>query len=284
MAIDFPTGLGNITYEYDYFSGSQVLVYFEDVLVDDCVRIAWSVQQNRQPIYGYASQYFNALADGNIIGAGSFWIAFKEAAYIPIILRHIASRRDVEDPLFASPAATPRNGARHHSGLLESAQEWQGGTQEGGARQAGTVTRADVQRLMEAEARDPENADIAQLLRGYSINISAMSDREFENAAEVFEDAIWYGGNSRRSGRSDAMSGNYAGGEIEDERAIAIRRADQFPPFDILVTFGDMNTPAANHTVVRLVDTVITNTQFGPVEPSGEPLYVQFDFICRNMM
>jgi hypothetical protein len=282
--IDFPVGLGNITYEYDYYTGSSTLVYFEEVLVDDIVRIAWAVSQNREPVYGYASQYFNALADGVIIAGGSFWIAFKEAGYIPIILRYVSSRRDQGDPMFASPALTPRRGGAHSSGLIQSAQEWQGGVSEGGARRAGTVQRADVERLMRAEAAGSSDAELQRVLNQYAVNISAMSDRQFEDLSETFEDAIWYGGNSPRTGRADAMSGNFGGGEIEDERFLAIRRADQFPPFDIVVTFGDMNTPAANHTIQRLTDCVITQTRFGPIESSGEPVYVQFDFIARNMM
>jgi len=284
MPIDFPTGLGNVTYEYDYFSGAQTLVYFEEVCVDDIVRIAWAVSQQRQPIYGYASQYFNAVADGVVSAGGSFWIAYKEAAYIPAILRHISSRRGPGEPLFGSPAIRPQSGVNTHSGLLQSSEIWQGDTQEGGARQAGVVQRADIELLMRAEAAGEDDAELARTLDRYRINIAAMSDREFEDMSETFEDAVWYGGNSQRSGRADAMSGNFSGGEVEDGAFLAIRRADQFPPFDIIVTFGDMNEPAANHTVQRLTDCIITDTTFGPIEPSGEPLYVQFDFIARNMM
>lgn len=284
MPIEFPDGLGRITYEYDYFSGSSTQVFFEDVLVDDIVRIAWSVSQNRQPIYGYASQYYNALADGIVIAGGSFWIAYKEAAYIPTILRYISARRDINDPMFASPAMSPRSGSGHHSGLIQSAQEWQGGIQEGGARQTGVIQRANIERIMRAESLGADDAELQRTLQQYAINIAAMNDREFEDLAEVFEDALWYGGNSERSGRADAMSGNFAGGEVEDARFLAIRRADQFPPFDVIITFGDMNNPAANHTLQRLTDVVITDTQFGPIESSGEPVYVQHNFIARNMM
>jgi hypothetical protein len=284
MAIDFPVGLGNITYEYDFFAGNQTLIYFEDVLVDDAVRIAWQCSQQRTPIYGYASQYFQALAAGVIIGSGSLWVAYKEAAYIPVILRHVCSRRSDGDPMYSSPALSPRSGSAHHSGLIQSSRLWQGSTMEGGARQAGIVKRADIERLMRAEAAGASDADIQRILAEYQINISALNDRDFEDLAETFEDAIWYGGNNPRSGRGDAMSGNFGGGSIEDARFLAIRRADQFPPFDIIITFGDMNNSAANHTVQRLVDVTITNTVFGPIEPDGTPLYVQYDFILRNMM
>ena len=200
------------------------------------------------------------------------------------ILRYVSERRNLSDPLFASPALTPQPGSQHHTGLAQSAAEFQGDLGEGNVRQSGVVQRANVEALMRLEGTDAEDEELQRVLSGYSINISAMSDREFEDMAEVFEDAVWYGGNSPRSGRSDAMSGNYRGGALEDERFLALRRADQFPPFDIIVSFGDMNSPAANHTLQRLTDCVITETQFGPIQPSGEPIYVQFNFIARNMM
>jgi hypothetical protein len=286
MPINFPEGLGNTVYEYDYFTGSQCLVYFEDVLVDDLVRIGWTINQRREPIFGYASQYWNAVADGIVIAGGSFWVAYKEAAYIPVILRHISARRDPNSEFFASPALTPQSGSEHDTGLIESAREWRGRGEDGertGPR-SGTVQRADIQRLMQAEARGADDEELQRILHQYSINLAAMSDRDFEDIAETFEDAIWYGGNSQRSGRRDAMSGNFLGGEVEDERFLAIRRADQFPPFDILITFGDINNASANHTVQRLTDCIITSTSFGGVEASGEPIYVQFDFMARNMM
>lgn len=284
MVANFPVGLGHIVYESDYFCGANVLCYFEDVLVDDVVRIAWSVNQSRQPIYGYASQYFNALAAGVVIAGGSIWVAFKEAAYIPVILRHICSRRDGTDDLYASPAETPASGISTSTNLPDSAATWQGEMTDGNVRMTGLSRRASIERLMQAEAQNPNGADLQQFLTRYAVNISAMSDREFEDLAETFEDALWYGGNSMRSGRRDAMSGNFRGGELSDEAFLGVRRADQFPPFDIILAYGDMNTNASNHTLHRLIDVTITDTQNGPIEPSGEPLYVQYNFIARNVM
>jgi hypothetical protein len=284
MSTDFPSGLGQSTYEFDYYCGSNVLTYFEDILVDDIVRIAWSVQQNRTPIWGYASQYFNALASGVIIGGGSFWIAFKEAGYIPIILRHLSERRDPDDPFYSSPAVTPRSGREESSGLVQSAQTWEGTYDFGDARRAGRASRENIERMTRREAQTPDDADAQAASTRYAVQLAAMNDRDFENEAEMFEDAIWYGGNSAHNGRSDVLSGNYNGGELSDETFETLRRADQFPPYDIIVTFGDMNNSAANHTVVRLMDVTITNTQFVGIEPTGEPIIVQYDFLCRAIM
>lgn len=286
MTVGFPPALGNIIYEYDYFAGSQCIVYFEDVLVDDIVRIAWGVTQNRQPIYGYASQYWSAVAAGTVIGAGSFWTAYKEAAYIPIILQHISSNRDPADQFFSTPALLPFSGGVAALPLTESASVWESNTQDGGARMAGRVSRRnDIQRLMQTADANPDDATAQSEMTQYAINVMALPDRAFEDAAEFFEDAVWYGGNrDMAGGRNAVASGNWGGGEMTEEQAIATRRADQYPPFDILVTFGDINNPAANHTVQRLMNTIITDTKFINIETSGEPIIVQYDFIFRSMM
>ena len=78
------TTLGNntVAYEFDYFSASQMSIYIGNILIDDISSIQFTVSQSKRPIYGYASQYFHTLADGQIIVEGQFSIPFKEADYI----------------------------------------------------------------------------------------------------------------------------------------------------------------------------------------------------------
>jgi hypothetical protein len=280
---NFPLGLGDISYEFDYFAGSQCLVYFEQVLVEDCVRIAWSVQQNRTPVYGYASQYYNALGAGVIMVTGSFFIAFKEAAYIPVILRHVSRTQDLME--YATPALGPGRvrGLHHATGLVESAVEWEavGGKDTEGL--SGAAQRLSIERMIQAAALSPDDPEVQAELQQLALQLDAIDDQGFEDIAERFEDALWYGGNERGGGRSELTSGNFAGGEMTELQRAAIRRADQFPPFDIIVTFGDINTPESNHTLHRIMDVSIVNTEFGGIEPTGEPIYVRYDFIARNV-
>lgn len=284
MSINFPPQMGRVIYEYDYFAGSQVMVYFDDVLVDDICRIAWGVTQNRQPIYGYASQYWAAVAAGVVIGGGSFWIAFKEAVYIPAILSHIGSRRDGSEDVFPSPARLPEDSRLVTSSLARSANIFEGTVEEGDVRQSGSIIRANIERTLHANTQNPDDAETQARLMQYAANIAALPDREFENMAEFFEDAVWYGGGSagENRGRTQAASGNWSGGETNEETLLAHRRADQYPPFDIIVTFGDINTAASNHTVIRLTDVIISDTKFVGIEATGEPIAVQYDFIFRN--
>lgn len=282
MAIQFPRNLGNIIYEYDYFSGSQCLVYFEHILLDDCVRIGFNVEQQRRPLFGYASQYYNALAAGVVMVTGSFWIGFKEAAYVPVILKTLTDARIHGDAGEFFGTAAVATGDVHATGVTDSFGLADAAMVAG---EGFEVERSGVERLMEAAAADDQSATTARALTSVITQLGALSDSEFEGYAEIFEDAIWYGGNRPQDGRGDAFSQNLASGQsTTDEEFLAYRRADQFPPFDILVTFGDINTQSANHTVHRLMDVTITGTEFSGIEPTGEPVMVRYDFIGRNMM
>jgi len=283
MVGDFPTGpgsLGNITYEYDYFAGSQVLVYFAQVLVDDIVRIAWNVQQARTPVYGYASQYYSALGAGTIIVHGSFWIAFKEAAYIPIILETVTNGMNPSNLVSESPAILPSRGNidTPDTELRESSRLWESGPGGGGR-----TTRENIERLIQRR-HDHGDSDIdTRSLANLLTQLGAASDRQFENVAEVFEDILWYGPN-RGEGRESAFSANRGYGIGLATLALKTRRADQFAPFDIIITFGDINTPQANHTLYRILDATITSHEFGGIEPTGEPIFCRYDFVARNVI
>lgn len=279
MTIDFPDGLGRTIYEYDYYSGSNVLVYAEHVLIDDCVRIGWNVQQNRQPIWGYASQYFNAVASGVIMVNGSFWVAFKETAYMPAILNEVMRGRGFWESgeMYGSPGLGP-GGTMGYLAAGETENPDAPGT-----RAPQYVQRASVERLMHAAEQDADSLEVARSLSELTTQLGAMSDTEFEDVAERFEDVVWYAGNRQENQRPEGMSGNinWTGRETDD---LFSRRLDQYPPIDLLVTFGDMSTTAANHTVHRISDVTIVNTEFSGIEPTGEPILVRYDFLARNVL
>ena len=76
----------------DYFSGADVNIYFGDVWVDEVTSIELAVQENVQPIYGYASYTVEAWARGTRLVTGAFRINFKESYYLHAIINRLAGR------------------------------------------------------------------------------------------------------------------------------------------------------------------------------------------------
>jgi hypothetical protein len=75
--------------KFDYYSGSQIAVWFGNVFVDDVASIQWQRQQNKKPIYGYASQMFDSVANGTVIIQGSFIINFKQSGFLSMVMDEI---------------------------------------------------------------------------------------------------------------------------------------------------------------------------------------------------
>jgi hypothetical protein len=73
----------------DYFAGSNVSIYFDRIWVDEVQTLSFMLQENVQPIYGYASYTADAFAKGNRIVQGQFSINFKEAYYLKAIMNSL---------------------------------------------------------------------------------------------------------------------------------------------------------------------------------------------------
>lgn len=277
MTIDFPNGLGQIIYEMDYFAGSQVLVYANHILIDDCVRIGWSVQQNRQPIWGYASQYFNALASGVVMVNGSLWIAFKEAAYMPVLLGEayrVMNGTEVEDGAVSAQELTHsrrRTSTPSGSSGLGTVSDWANSVVEEANRS--TPSREEVETLVTATEEDSNSLEVARSLAQVVTALGTADDEEFEDVAERFEDIVW-GPESIALGNESTVSRD----------GVLPRRVDQYPPVDLVITFGDMHTAAANHSSFRLCDVSFVSSEVSAIEPTGEPILVRYDFIARSQM
>jgi len=75
--------------DFNYYSGSQIAVWFSDIWVEDIMSIRFAYNQEKRPIYGYASQYFDAVAKGQVIVQGDFTINFRERGYVSYIINNI---------------------------------------------------------------------------------------------------------------------------------------------------------------------------------------------------
>jgi len=74
---------------FSYHSGSQISVWFGDVWVNDISAISWQYSQEKRPLYGYASQHFDAVAKGQVFLQGSFTVNFRNRDYISFIMKEL---------------------------------------------------------------------------------------------------------------------------------------------------------------------------------------------------
>lgn len=80
-----------ILFKEPYYSGCEVSIYFGDIWVDQLVSLSFTMQENSNPIYGYASYTFDSLARGNRIVQGTFKIAFKENYYLKSVYENLST-------------------------------------------------------------------------------------------------------------------------------------------------------------------------------------------------
>lgn len=74
-----------------YYSSIDAEIYFGDFYVDEVVHIAYSVEQNIMPLYGYNSYVFDEMAIGSRIINGQFTINFTKSNYLIDLLDKLES-------------------------------------------------------------------------------------------------------------------------------------------------------------------------------------------------
>lgn len=72
-----------------YFSGIDAEIYFDDIFIDDIIRIQFSVEQLGSAIYGYNSYVYDVMVLGARIINGEFEINFTKAAYLYEVLNSL---------------------------------------------------------------------------------------------------------------------------------------------------------------------------------------------------
>lgn len=257
--------LGNIL---SHNSGSQIQVMMGDVLIDNAVAISYEVSSPKIPIYGFGSEYYRFTAQGQVLVTGSLAITFKETAY----LLYPAKRYHnfVGDNVSTSPRYSD------YPGTGGPSNKW---SIEGTLADASMIAHDGkvVYKNIEQAFQNNKAGLVKQL--------SALNDSEFENWAEKFEDAIWYGSDPVNATTRDLlyskrMSRHY--GQIDETAVMEHRRLDQYPPVDIWITYGDMEAPdGVNHTVEKLLD-VEFSAQTKTIQISEEPVIEVYQFIARN--
>ena len=80
-------------YPEEYFSSADVGIYVGNTLIDEVNTISFQLQENVQPISGYASRTYDAIARGKRKITGSFSINFKRNNYLNNILQEYISKK-----------------------------------------------------------------------------------------------------------------------------------------------------------------------------------------------
>jgi hypothetical protein len=246
-------GFNSVAYEFDYFSGSQIGLYIGDILVDDAMYLQYGASQTKRPVYGYASQYWHTVADGQVMVQGSFMINFKEADYLIATLERY---RDNIPPI------------DHLPGLVGVPNKEKYPSQY-------VIKRESIERMMERESRGDESTTNPYEL--YT-ELAALPDQAFEDAAENFEDLIW------KEPGNDFLTPNIQPGIYRKLGANTdtYRRADQYKSFDIHILYGDISNKAANHTIKKLINVDIIG-EGQTLKVDAEPIAEVYNFIAQNV-
>jgi len=272
---------GSITYESDHYSGSQVCVMFGDTLIDNAISITFNVNQDKKPVYGYASQYYSFVASGKVLVQGLLTVAFKEAGYLFWPIRRFLQQQQSPGEWSSPKYSVDKNGLITRGYDVSKTD----GTFRSAAQIAAQhrLMQANVEQMAAWSAESPMTNQ--QAYNTLWRELGSLPDDTFEDWAEVFEDSIWYGSDHKNpNARDQLFSKNLREDDELDEEAIySHRRLDQYPAIDIWIVYGDMNAAANNHTVRKLLDVSFLG-QSQTIEVSGEPIFEQYSFICRNLV
>lgn len=264
-------------YNIDYFSGAQVSVYIGDIWVDEVTSIQFSTQQSRTPLYGYSSQLWDDVSEGQFIVSGSFTINFKEAGYMYLILNRyrelMKGGNSLLTPFEDSELARQGNIEQITNGEVSAVERNRYFAQLANmAGVTGTASRVASKSVLDGE-RNPESLRSAvrgltsSTLGGFSSTSRSRGGvGKAENLFEQFEDKIW--------------------GKSQQELDQLDRRADdaRLNSFDIFIAYGDFaGDNSVNHTIEKLSQvTILGKSKL--VKIDGMPIQEQYSFIARNLV
>jgi len=81
-------------YNVDFRSGTDVRLVINNVYIDDLSGIMYNFMQEKTPIYGYRSEYYDTVSFGRVLVEGSFTVNFRFKNYIPYILSQTLVNED----------------------------------------------------------------------------------------------------------------------------------------------------------------------------------------------
>jgi hypothetical protein len=237
------------SYDQEYFSGAQVALFIGDIWVDEVSMFQMEVMQNKTPIYGYASELWDAISRGPKIVRGSFMINFKEAGYLFAVLNHYRKMGN-KGSIFTSNKTQSNPHSEDYKGAV----------------------RANIEEMMDNKGTSGQYDRVLRDMAGFAStkqgNTKGLDSAE--GLFEAFEDAIW-------GGQEKIDSFNFKNG-VQSRSSTDYR----LNGFDIYIQFGDYaNGNNPNHTVIKLENVHLTGQSIA-VALDGNPIQEAYTFLARN--
>lgn len=268
------------TYPYDYFAGCDCKVFFGDIWVDDIVAINYNVSQSKTPIFGYASQNFDAIAKGQVIIQGTLAISFKETGYLNIIQATLEAQKKRITSGIDKKIKQYKDDANHNTFIP-------------GINYIGDSSNMAPVNVSYSATGNPQiirqQQTIEQILTSKKAGTALSSElnlqdksRDFEDFAEVLEDSIWGDSNGHpielenQLKRADEFDYSSNGG------IITAKNRSYSDVLNIMLTFGDINDYRAEHTIIVLNDVHFTSNS-AMINPDGAPIAEEYTFIARDI-
>ena len=260
-------------YDVEYFTGSQASIYIGDVLVDEVESIAWNLQQSKQPVYGYASQLFDAVIRGNVLVQGQFTVNFIDNGYLFAILARALGHSPSSDEdnkrlwkILSQPTSTEAE-------------------QTDASKLANTIIQKGFQdnlsrtRMLIGLAKQAaENALKVDFQQTGLISQLAKTVDSFSDTSQELKNILW----------GDSTEGTHS--DLQDDPII--KRADDFDSgFDINVTYGFRVGSIDSSSAAR--STSFTNKKIKnihilgssqSVDSSDNPIAETYSFIARELI
>ncbi len=217
----------NRVYDKDYFSGTQAALYIGDVFVDEVASYAFRVNQSKTPIYGYASDLFDAVTKGPVLVTGQLAINFKESAYLYLILMRYKRLESNASDILKVNITDPRKLVDTFVGNERDADKSR--IPSPFELDDKKIVRQVIERILQGNVSKEERYSFYQALAGFAS--IAGQDTTFEHFAEAFEDAVW--------------------GVPSNNLDKLVTRTDDsfFNNFYIYFTYRNYNNPQANPTI-----------------------------------
>lgn len=81
-------------FKYDYYSGANIGIFVGGNQLTDAVGFEMTLQQNKTPVYGYASSLYDGVANGVVQVSGTLWLNFTQAQLMSAFVANAFGRVD----------------------------------------------------------------------------------------------------------------------------------------------------------------------------------------------